>query len=118
MNSVVITGYIKTKTELKKSAKGTTYLKNILLVGNDKNDIIDYIPIVAFGERAITIDKASAGVTMEIKGKLRSEWDKERKKGGLYIVVEDVQLTNDIQNEEAFMDNVEPFDSNNDDLPF
>lgn len=119
MNSVVITGYIKTKNALRTSKGGNKYLKNVLMVGNDKNNSIDHIPFLAFGEQAIAIDKAGAGVTIEIRGKIKSDYNKETKVADVFVIVDDVQLTNEIQNEEAFNQSpMDEVDMGEDDLPF
>lgn len=120
MNSVILTGYIKTKNSIRTSKGGTQYLKNVLMVGSDKNNAIEHIPFIAFDEEALAIDKAGAGVTIEVKGRIKSNWDKETKTSEVYVIVDDVQLTNEIQSEEAFndspMENVD--DMGDDDLPF
>ena len=117
MNNVMLTGYMKSKTELRTSQNGVKYIRNIICIGNDKNKSIEYIPFIAFNEEALTIDKAGAGLTLEIRGKLKSDFNKEKKTTSVYVMVDEVQLTNELQSEEAFIDN--PVDDDaEDDLPF
>lgn len=121
MNIVTLSGYIKYKNDLKTSSKGTQYLKNVLTVTNDKNDSQELIPFIAFKNNAVLIDKAGAGVTIEIKGTLHNKYDKEKKTNDMVVYVDEVTLTGAIQDEEAFIDNNNSdtsIDDGTDDLPF
>lgn len=119
MNTVLLTGYIQNKNQIRVSAKGTKFCRNILKVPNDKNESTENIPIVAFGEKALLIDKSNAGTMLEIKGKLHCSYDKEKKSNDAVVFVDEVTLTGDIQSEEAFVDSdTTPVDLPDDDLPF
>lgn len=118
MNNVIITGYIQKKSELKTSAKGSKYIKNILTVPSDKSTFCEKIPFIAFKDNAVIIDKVKAGVTMEIKGKLHNNFDSKAKTNEVVVYVDEVILTDNIQDEEAFVDGDAPSENADDDLPF
>jgi len=125
MNNVIITGYFKKKSELKKTKNGKDYYKNTLVVPSDNNKGNDWIDFLAFGNEAIALDKINAGVTIELRGRLHSSWQNEKRYNEVTVFVDKVVATNNIQDEEAFMDNdmsqIEedvPVGEADDDLPF
>lgn len=125
MNNVIISGYFKKKSELKKTKNGKDYYKNTLVVPSDNNKGNDWIDFLAFGNEALVLDKINAGVTVEIRGRLHSSWQNEKRYNEVTVFVDKVMATNNIQDEEAFMDNdmsqVEedvPVDEGSLDLPF
>ena len=125
MNNVIITGYFKKKSELKKTKNGKDYYKNTLIVPSDNNKGNDWIDFLAFGNEAIALDKINAGVTIELRGRLHSSWQNEKRYNEVTVFVDKVVATNNIQDEEAFMDNdmsqIEedvPVDEGSLDLPF
>lgn len=118
MNTVMLTGYIHKKSELKTSAKGSKYIKNILTVPRDKSDFVEKIPFIAFKENAILIDKVKAGVTIEVKGTLHNNYDKEKKINDVIVYIDEVTLTDNIQDEDAFVEGDNADDMADDDLPF
>lgn len=105
MNNVIITGYFKKKSELKKTKNGKDYYKNTLVVPSDNNKGNDWIDFLAFGNEAIALDKINAGVTIELRGRLHSSWQNEKRYNEVTVFVDKVVATNNIQDEEAFMDN-------------
>ena len=125
MNNVIITGYFKKKSELKKTKNGKDYYKNTLVVPSDNNKGNDWIDFLAFGNEAIALDKINAGVTIELRGRLHSSWQNEKRYNEVTVFVDKVVATNNIQDEEAFMDNDMsqdeediPVDEGSLDLPF
>lgn len=125
MNNVIITGYFKKKSELKKTKNGKDYYKNTLIVPSDNNKGNDWIDFLAFGNEAIALDKINAGVTIELRGRLHSSWQNEKRYNEVTVFVDKVVATNNIQDEEAFMDNDMsqdeedmPVDEGSLDLPF
>lgn len=125
MNNVIITGYFKKKSELKKTKNGKDYYKNTLVVPSDNNKGNDWIDFLAFGNEALALDKINAGVTIELRGRLHSSWQNERRYNEVTVFVDKVVATNNIQDEEAFMDNDMsqdeediPVDEGSLDLPF
>lgn len=125
MNNVIITGYFKKKSELKKTKNGKDYYKNTLVVPSDNNKGNDWIDFLAFGNEAIALDKINAGVTIELRGRLHSSWQNEKRYNEVTVFVDKVVATNNIQDEEAFMGNdmsqIEedvPVGEADDDLPF
>ena len=126
MNNVIISGYFKEKSSLKKTKKnGKDYYKNTLVVPNENGKGNDWIDILAFGNEALALDKINAGVTVEIRGRLHSSWQNEKRYNEVTVFVDKVMATNNIQDEEAFMDNDTtqleedvPMSEADDDLPF
>ena len=127
MNNIILIGRVATNIELRISEKVTYTRFNLAVKRQGKKDTTDFIPCVAFGKRAETIQEyIKKGDKIGLQGQLlMNEYEaKGEKKKTFDVYVESMEFLEPKKKEERGTDErikgtlLEPTQEKNDEFPF
>lgn len=127
MNNIILIGRVATNIELRISEKVTYTRFNLAVKRQGKKDTTDFIPCVAFGKRAETIQEyMKKGDKIGVQGQLlMSEYEvKGEKKKTFDVYINSMEFLEPKKKEEGGIDErikgtlLEPTQEKNDEFPF